>query len=121
MIRKAPVNNDTWRKYERGGHCGLCANSGFLNVSGLKTPAGVSLAPVVQAPCICPNGRAIEYAAGRSRPVVGCGRVPLDDDLHDMTDEDVKRELAEAGVDLAESERRWLKLEKAALDKLRNK
>lgn len=45
----------------------------------------------------------------------------LDDDLHDMTDEEVKQELAEAGVDLAESERRWLKLERDALARLRNK
>lgn len=43
----------------------------------------------------------------------------LDDDLLDMTDEEVKRELADAGVDLAESERRWLKLERDALARLR--
>lgn len=43
----------------------------------------------------------------------------LDDDLLDMTDEEVKSELADARVDLAESERRWLKLERDALARLR--
>jgi hypothetical protein len=43
----------------------------------------------------------------------------LDDDLLDMTDEEVKSELADARVDLAESERRWLKLKRDALARLR--
>lgn len=62
MVRKAPVNRDMWFEYERAGHCGLCGNTGFINMSGLKTAARVPIPPVVQAPCICPNGRAIKYA-----------------------------------------------------------
>lgn len=66
------MNQDTWSEFERGpsspkpgqyvgGFCGLCANWGYINISGLKTPAGVLLAPIVQRPCICPNGRVIKY------------------------------------------------------------
>ena len=63
MTRKAPVDKNTGLDFVRAGICGLCGNSGFINVSGLKTAAGLELPPVVQAPCICPNGRAIKHAA----------------------------------------------------------
>jgi len=37
--------------------CGLCGNHGIIRMSGLRTPKGDYVPPVVQ-PCICPNGRA---------------------------------------------------------------
>jgi hypothetical protein len=65
MTRKAPVDKNTWLDFVRAGMCGLCGNSGFINMSGLRTAVGLEVPPVVQAPCICPNGRAIKHAALR--------------------------------------------------------
>ena len=90
MTRKAPVNKDTWLEYARGGgHCGLCGNSGFIGMSGLKTSAGILVVAIEKVPCICPNGRAIKYARDKEAPMRAendpayetcpqCGRVDLD-------------------------------------------
>lgn len=59
MSRRAPLNRETWFEFMKNHHCGLCANSGLINISGLRTPAGVELEPLVNAPCICPNGSVI--------------------------------------------------------------
>lgn len=69
MTRKAPVNKDTWFEYAIDGHCGLCGNSGLINMSGLKTAAGTSVAPLEKVPCICPNGRTIKYAKAQASVV----------------------------------------------------
>ena len=38
--------------------CGLCGNSGQIEIEGLRTPGGFAVEPISQ-PCICPNGRAL--------------------------------------------------------------
>lgn len=67
MAKRSPVDKDTWIEYARGGHCGLCGNSGLISMSGLTTPAGTLLAALEKAPCICPNGRAIKHARANRR------------------------------------------------------
>ena len=69
MTRKSPVNKDTWLEYARGGHCGLCGNSGFIGMSGLKTSAGILVVAIEKVPCICPNGRTIKYARDKEAPM----------------------------------------------------
>jgi hypothetical protein len=61
MPRKAKVDRDTWFEYMSGNFCGLCANTGLISISGLKTAAGHECLPIVNKPCICPNGRAIKF------------------------------------------------------------
>lgn len=40
------------------GHCGLCANHGWIDTRGVKTPAGVETGGVFW--CVCPNGRVLK-------------------------------------------------------------
>lgn len=80
-VRKAKVDKDTWKEFEQqvdvgpklgyktpllAGFCGLCGNHGYINITGRTTPAGVLLKPVVDKPCICPNGRAIKFIVNRN-------------------------------------------------------
>jgi hypothetical protein len=71
MVRKAKVDSNTWLEFEVevyipklqgsfGGFCGLCGNTGVLEVSGRLSPIGIPTPPV-EGHCICPNGRALKF------------------------------------------------------------
>lgn len=84
------MDKDTWFEFEKsvdigpsrgsskplvaGGFCGLCANSGFINIKGLRTPAGLPLDPVVNQHCICPNGRVIKFQDDKAAAHVHNGK-----------------------------------------------
>lgn len=60
MPRKGRYKNieDYWTEhYTNKGMCSICAQSGFIDSRGAKTPAGVEVGRVNF--CICPNGQAI--------------------------------------------------------------
>ena len=50
--------------------CGLCGNTGIIDTGPrgrVTTPAGHPC-PVIQRPCICPNGRAVKRQLNSRRP-----------------------------------------------------
>jgi len=54
-------DSDLWRDYlggPLGGLCGLCGNSGTIDTTGVKSPAGVECGGKFF--CICPNGRSMK-------------------------------------------------------------
>ncbi len=61
-LRRAKVDKDTWFEFLVGGLCGLCGNSGYVNVSGLLSPIGRPVPALVRRHCICPNGRVYKFA-----------------------------------------------------------
>lgn len=53
---------DLWlEEFVSNGHCGLCANHGFITTN-VRTRAGVPCR-LTNAYCICPNGRALKAKA----------------------------------------------------------
>jgi len=46
------------REFVSKGHCGLCANRGWIDTRGIKTPAGFECGALLW--CICPNGRTLK-------------------------------------------------------------
>jgi hypothetical protein len=50
--------NDYWFEfYVNQGLCSLCGNTGVIDTTGVKTPAGVEVGR--KNWCICPNGQAM--------------------------------------------------------------
>jgi len=57
-IRKIVV--DFWYAYyTKEHHCSLCGNSGVIDTTGIKTPAGLVVGD--KHYCICPNGQCIRF------------------------------------------------------------
>ena len=46
-----------WLEYYCADHCTLCGNWGWIDTTGIRTPAGVSVGRVNY--CICPNGQTL--------------------------------------------------------------
>ena len=56
-IKNAKLTNYWLEFYTNEGHCSLCANSGVVDTTGLKTLRGMEVGR--KNFCICPNGQAI--------------------------------------------------------------
>lgn len=46
-----------WLKFYCDGACKLCGNSGWVDTTGVRTPAGVLVGGVQY--CLCPEGKAL--------------------------------------------------------------
>lgn len=58
---------DYWIKhYAPKAHCGLCGNSGVIDSTGVRTPAGFDFGGRFW--CICPNGQAWRTQLGGNGP-----------------------------------------------------
>ena len=56
MIRaKHYIITRYWLKYYADGCCTLCGNKGYIDTTGTKTPAGITVGRLNY--CICPNGQ----------------------------------------------------------------
>jgi hypothetical protein len=59
------VVTNYWLDYYCADHCTLCGNHGWIDTTGMRTPAGVHVGRVNY--CICPNGQALR-AGGAELP-----------------------------------------------------
>lgn len=53
-MRKSEITK-YWLKYYIDEHCALCGNSGIIDTTGARTPAGLLVGR--KNCCICPNGQ----------------------------------------------------------------
>ena len=56
-IKNAKLTNYWSEFYVNNGHCSLCANSGVIDTTGLKSMRGKEVGR--KNFCICPNGQVI--------------------------------------------------------------
>lgn len=63
-IKKAIT--DYWFAHYCSDHCTLCGNSGVIDTTGVRTPAGVLVGR--RNWCICPNGQVGRYQTKDAKP-----------------------------------------------------
>ncbi len=62
-IRNGKVTDYWLEFYINNGHCSLCGNHGYIDTTGVRTPAGLEVGR--KNFCICPNGQAMRYHTGK--------------------------------------------------------
>lgn len=71
VATKGAINSvvtDYWMKFYCARHCTVCGNTGIIDTTGAKTPAGVSVGR--KNWCFCPNGQAMRSQLGNNVPKV---------------------------------------------------